>query len=295
MTRLQKKCFLFSAGMHGLLLVILLGSSAFRDKPVAQDMPILTMIPANILDKAGVGGANPEPVTAPQPAPQPAPQAVQPAPPTPKPVAPRQAVEPIARPKPREVEPEPTPKPLIAKEPTPKPVHEHHEIVPEFDHAAPVTHNKTKPKTSETTEAQSSAQSAEARHLKQIARAFDSMANAVKTSGAKATAVDMPGEGGGEAFADYKTVIYNYYYHAWIAPDSVANKLAGTDVKIVVARDGAIISAEIIKSSSEPVLDKSVERALRMVPKLPPFPAASHDEQRSFLIRFNLESKESSE
>ncbi len=62
MTRLQKKCFLLSAGVHGLLLVILVGSSAFRDKPVTKDIPILmTMIPAKILDQAGAGGGSPEP------------------------------------------------------------------------------------------------------------------------------------------------------------------------------------------------------------------------------------------
>jgi len=297
MTRLQKKCFLFSTGMHGLLLVILLGSSAFRDKPETRDMPILTLIPANILDAPGAGGGSPAPVVAPQP-PQPAPPAAQPQPPVtrqpaPQPVQRTQPVERaqlVERPQPRELEAEPTQPALQPKKVVVKP---HHEIQPDFTPATAST-NKKNVKTAETATDESTSR-AEARRLRQqLARFADAIADNVRSSGAKGTVVDMPGQGGGQAFAGYETIIYNAYYHAWIAPDSVADKLAGTDVKIVVARDGTILSAEIISKSGEPALDKSVERALRAVQSLPPFPATAHDEQRSFLIRFNLEAKEGS-
>jgi TonB family protein len=288
MTRLQKKCFLFSLGMHGLLGVIVLGSAAFREKPAAKDIPILTMIPARILDEAGAGGGSPEPAVAPQPAP-PAPPVVQ----TPQPVAPPHAAELLERPKPREVSKEPAPQPLVAKEVVTNPVHKAHEIRPDYTPATSAAH-KSKTKTTESATAESSS-SAEARRLRrEIAESLDALASGVKSSGAKGTVVEMPGQGGGEAFAGYETVIYNAYYHAWITPDSVADKLAGADVKIVVARDGTILSAEIIKNSGEPALDKSVGRVLRAVTKLPPFPASARDEQRSFLIRFNLEAKEAS-
>jgi|SRR5271157_4954383 len=298
MTRLQKKCFLFSVGMHGLLGVIVLGSSAFRDKPATKDTPILmTMIPARILDEAGAGGGSPEPAAAPQPAAPatPAVQAPQPAPPvvrTLQPIAPLHAAELLARPKPREVEREPAPQPLMAKEAEAKPARKTHEIHPDYTPASSVTQKKNI-KTSESAAAESSSR-AEARRLNQIAESLDALASGVKSSGAKGTVVEMPGQGGGEAFAGYETVIYNVYYHAWITPDSVANRLAATDAKIVVARDGTILSAEIISKSGEPALDKSVGRVLRAVTKLPPFPASARDEQRSFLIRFNLEAKEAS-
>jgi protein TonB len=297
MTRLQKKCFLFSAGMHGLLLVILLGSSAFRDKPATKDIPILTMIPARILDEAGAGGGSPEPAAAPQPpppaapvvqAPQPAPSIVQP----PQPVAPRQPVEPVDRPKAREVEKEAAPQPLIAKEAEARPARKTHEIHVDYTPAPSVTQKKNI-KTSESATAESSSR-ADARRLNQIAESLSALASGVRSSGARGTVVEMPGQGGGEAFAGYETVIYNVYYHAWITPDSVADRLAATDAKIVVARDGAILSAEIISKSGEAALDKSVGRVLRAVTKLPPFPASAHDEQRSFIIRFNLKEKEAS-
>ncbi len=274
--------------MHGLLGAIVLGTSAFRDKPATKDMLILTMIPPRILDEAGAGGGSPEPAAAPQPS-QPAPPVVRP----PQPVAPPHAAELMVRPKPREVEPEPKPQPLMAKEAEVKPARNTHEIHPDYTPATPAT-RQTKTKTSAPAVAETSS-NAEARRLRrEIAESLDALASGVRSSGAKGTVVEMPGQGGGEAFAGYETVIYNAYYHAWITPDSVADKLAGADVKIVVARDGTILSAEIIKNSGEPALDKSVGRVLRAVTKLPPFPTSARDEQRIFLIRFNLEAKEAS-
>jgi TonB family protein len=308
MTRLQKKCFVLSVGMHGLLLGILVGTSAFRDKPSTKDIPILmTMIPANILDKAGVGGGSPQPAApASQPS-QPAPPALQtppparPAPaavPRPQPVErqkPVEAVEPVERPKPKEVTEEPTEPALTSKKVAAKP----HEIHPDFTPASSVI-SKKKPKTPapEVSDAASDTYAeraaATSRLRSTIREAMSGLATGVAHSGAAGTVVDMPGQGGGEAFVGYETVIYNAYYHAWTPPDSIADKLAGADVKIVVARDGTILSADIVSKSGKPALDRSVDRALRVVTKLPPFPASAHDEQRTFLIRFNLESKEAS-
>jgi periplasmic protein TonB len=306
MTRLQKKCFLVSVGLHGLLLLVLVGTSAFRSRPSTKDIPILTMIPANILDQAGAGGGSPETAVAPPSAPQPLPPA-SPVVPTPQPVAPQHATEAVEHVKPQPVErqpepqpepqpkpqPEPETKPEPEKEATTKPAHKTHEVRPSFA-LVNSTPSKTKTKTSEPVVSDSSSSPAARRLQRQIAQSLDALASGVKTSGASGTVVDMPGQGGGEAFAGYETVVYNVYYHAWITPDSVADKQAATDVKIVVARDGAILSAEIVNKSGERALDKSVDRVLRAVTKLPPFPAAARDEQRSFVIRFNLESKEGS-
>ena len=296
MTRLQKKCFLFSIGMHCLLLVILVGSSAFRAKPTTKDMQlVMTMISLPVQDRAGVGGGSPQPAAAPKP-PQPAPPApavVQ----VPQPVAQPKPVEPVEEPsKPEEAEKETTSKPLVATEPSTKPVKKPHAVVPEYTLASAATHTKPKTRTKPSESATSEAESrAEAKHVQQqVAAALEGLATGVKSSGAAGTVVDMPGQGGGEAFIGYETFIFNAYYRAWTPPDSIADKQAGAGVKIVVARDGTIVSSEIIDRSGKPALDKSVERALRLVSKLPPFPESTHDEQRTFLLRFNLEAKESS-
>jgi TonB family protein len=309
MTRLQKRCFLFSVTLHGALLAVLVASSAFRPKPEETDIPILTMIPANILDRAGADGGGPAatPPQQSQPAPQmmqaPRPQPVrraQPAPP--KPVVQEKTVEPEqpVEPKHQAVEPEPTPKDTSESEPAPKPRHKPHEIHPDFTPASTVTSKaKTKAKLAEEAAAEE-AQAAEASAATQarmrgaIRSALNNLAKGVQNSGAQGTVVDLPGQGGGEAFAGYETVIYNVYFHAWVAPDSVASRTAATGVKIVVARDGTIISSEIVNKSGDSALDKSVARTLRIVTRLPPFPAGAHDEQRSFIIVFKPTTTEGS-
>ena len=89
MNRLQKKCVLATAGVHLLLFVILLvGPAFFQPRPKADDLNVLDVIPANLIDAqftSGVRNAQPPaptPVVTP-PTPQP-----QPTPPPPKPPEP---------------------------------------------------------------------------------------------------------------------------------------------------------------------------------------------------------------
>jgi len=67
------------------------------------------------------------------------------------------------------------------------------------------------------------------------------------------------------------------------------------DVKIVVARNGDVLSSDIVSKSGDPAVDQSVQRALDQVEreKLPPFPPKAEDTQRTFVIRFNFEAKQS--
>ncbi len=296
MNRVQKKCFVFSVGMHGLLLVILLGSAAFRDRPEETETPILSLIPANLLDKAGVGGGEPAPtIRAPQAQllPQPQTQAVAPRPRPEPPVVQPEPARPTERQKPQKVEEET--RPVVAAENSlpslSKPRHQH-EIHPTFTTAARTTNHET----SDTPQATSQASArAEARRLNAIEHSLDNLASGVQTSGASRTIVDVPGiGGGGEVFAGYRDAIRSIYYKAWIAPENGGDKSALPEAKIEVARDGSIISAELVSPSGETALDKSVIRALRAVTKLPPFPSSSHDEQRTFRMQFSLDLKQSS-
>ncbi len=85
MNRLQKKCVIGTAGVHLLLIVILfVGPAFFYSKPKADDLQVLDVIPANLIDAAfnsGVANAAPPP-----PAPAVAQPQPQPTPPTPQPV-----------------------------------------------------------------------------------------------------------------------------------------------------------------------------------------------------------------
>src|ERR1035437_2816296 len=82
MNKLRQKCFVASAGLHLLLVVILVIGPAFlTSKSKVDDSPVLDVIPGTVIDAAFSGGGNPH-GTPPPPAPivprPPAP--VQPAP-----------------------------------------------------------------------------------------------------------------------------------------------------------------------------------------------------------------------
>ncbi|HEX3717139.1 MAG TPA: TonB family protein [Verrucomicrobiae bacterium] len=294
---------MFSIGMHCLLAVILIGSAAFRDRPDKTDAQILSLIPPNIIDQAGVGGSEPAPtMRVSQPQPQPLAQVqpqrqMQP--------QPREQVQPVAQPvvrrverqKPQEEEEETRPL-AVSDNPAPRPKthHHEHEIHPTFTPAARITTHRTAENTEATEEASAaSAARAEARRRSEIENSLDHLASNVRTSGAGKTTVDIPGiGGGGEAFAGYRDVIRSIYYRAWVAPENGGDKSAAPEARIVVARDGTILSAEIVSASGDSILDKSVSRTLRIVTKLPPFPAVARDEQRTFRLQFSLDLKEAS-
>jgi TonB family protein len=296
MTRLQKKCLLFSLGLHGLLAVILIGSAGFGSRPQPTDLQILSFIPANIVDRAGAGGGARavNPTTQPQ---VPAPPRVQLAPQTqPQAVHVEQAHAEPVRPKPLpraeaiQAPPEKEDSKEVAMESKPKPSHERprHEVKPTFT----LAHASTSAKKNQVTQSSQSSARAEARRLKAIENALAELASGVRNSGSQSPIVDTEGIGGGEAFAGYRDVVFSYYYHAWITPDDAANRLGAADARITILRDGSILSAELVHPSEDKSLDRSVERVLREVTKLPPFPASTQDRQRTYVIRFSLEAKE---
>jgi protein TonB len=304
MTRSEKKCLAFSLGMHSLLALILIGSAAFESMPQQSNLPILNMIPARILDNAGVGGGSPT-AEPPPPQPQPIAPAQAQSQPQPQPVAPPKPAPPElvkrVEPKPERVEakpverelPAPTPR---AELPSPKPIRKAHEIQVDYTPNTAESSQRAKPKTDEAENASASAAAtarAEARRDRAIQQALQSLESGLEVKASQRTVVDTKGDGG-ESFADYNTVVRSIYFKAWTTPDNVANKLAEAKVKLVVARDGTILSAEIVDPSGEAGVDKSVERVLRAVTRLPEFPAQSHDQQRTFIILFNVEAKEAS-
>jgi TonB family protein len=120
----------------------------------------------------------------------------------------------------------------------------------------------------------------------EIARA----AGTIREKGSTSTAVEMPGGPGGEFFANYKQVVQSIYDAAWIAPAEVSDDAATVKAQIVIAKSGRVISAEILRNSGVPALDKSVRKAIDL-DFIAPFPAGSKDEQRTFIINFNLKSK----
>jgi TonB family protein len=139
--------------------------------------------------------------------------------------------------------------------------------------------------------AAAAAAAAQRRAANEISSAMGDLAHAISKGTKRAEVFDLPGQAGGAAFADYRTVLFNAYYNAWTCPRDVDNDLLSVEAKIIVARNGSIISAEITKRSSDASVNRSVQRALDNVRQLPPFPDGANEDQRSFKLRFNVKAK----
>ena len=274
MNRLQKKCVLAAAGFHLLLLVILfVGPAFFWAREKADDAPVLDMIPANLVDSVstGVRGEAPPPppapsVTPPQPAPPvptPAPVVAPPRPtPTPENVEPAKPVE-------KTVEPDLTPVEKTSPLPhTPK------------VNLTPVTRVVPKNNSSLVSSDNSAQQ----------AKALNSALRALRANLSSSTTISMPGNSSAAA-ANYAQVVKSVYEQAWMPPDNTASDDANIRVRVTIASDGTVVSARVVGPSGDASVDESVRHTLDRVQFIAPFPAGSADQERTYIINFNLKSK----
>ncbi len=274
MNRLQKKCVIATAGFHLLLLVILFVGPAFfwsREKP--DTTPVLDMIPANLVDSATTGLLNAQPPPpAPAPVVTPAPQ---PAPPEPKPV-----VQPAPT-------PAPTPTPTLTErvekffkpvEEKPAPAKmENPSHTPKVN-LTPVTW--TVPKNNSTTTKTTTDNS----------KAIKSALRALRANLSAPTTVAPVGNSSAAA-ANYAQVVKSVYEQAWMPPDDTASDDANVRVRVTIASDGRVISAQVIGASGDAGVDRSVQNTLDRVTDIAPFPAGSNDTERTYIINFNLKAK----
>jgi TonB family protein len=279
MNRLQKKCIIATAGIHLLLLLVLVfGSAFFSPRPKPDDTQLLDVIPANLIDAAfnsGVRNATPPAptpiVTPPQPQPAPPTPTVQPPPPVPKPVVPPpptlvERVEKIFKPEPKPESVKPAPE---KSETQPHKIQVNTQLV-----------TRTAPKNSATTD--NSQKTAQA-----ISAAIRNLKNNLKPG----TTIDMPGDST-VAYANYASVVKSVYDAAWTLPDTIAGD-ENITVKVTIASDGTVLSARIIERSGDAPVDASVQRALDRVSYVAPFPEGSSDKQRTYTINFNPQIKKS--
>lgn len=85
----------------------------------------------------------------------------------------------------------------------------------------------------------------------------------------------------------YEQVVTRTYLRAWVLPDGATNSRNIPVASVVVAKDGRVISAKLVKPSQNQELDKSVQQALKRVTAVHPFENSSKDERRVFTIRFD--------
>ncbi|HEV2328217.1 MAG TPA: TonB family protein [Verrucomicrobiae bacterium] len=283
MNRLQKKCVIGTAGIHLLLLTILIFGPAFFNRPPKTDNTVLNVIPANVVDAALNSGVRDAQAPPPAPAVIP-PSLLQPPPPLPAPAPEPKVVQPQ---QPAEV---PTPS-LLEKfremfkpaNPTPQPV------TPDLKHTektqkshddnikvnlTPVRHTNSSHHTNPNNTSN--------------AKAINSELRSLSHSLSSSTRIDMPGIGT-EASASYDTVLRSIYLRAVVAnlPAEVSHNDEHTLVKVTIARDGTVISSTVSSPSGDSAWDNAVQRTLDQVTFVHAFPDSWTEQQRTFSLDFN--------
>jgi protein TonB len=292
MNRLEKKCVIATAGFHLLLLLILILCPAFfNQEPKTDNLIPLKIIPPAAVDIAlstGVAHPKPPPTAPPQPVVTP-------------PVAVPEPPKPVVTP-PEPVQP---PKPEIVRQPTPKPEEAETPDEKVTDDPTPLPKPKPKitisltpvikkvPKThpqvttqDDTADDERLAREDEKKRKQLIKQAMNSLRNNFTTS----TEIETIGDST-TSQANYGQIVKSIYENAWVPPNNADNDEASPKVHVVIARDGSVISAELIEPSGDAGVDASVLRVLKRVKFIQPFPSGSTDKERSYNINFNLKAK----
>jgi TonB family protein len=285
MNRLERECLAASLVAHTVLLVVLVVGAGFSapEKP-SEEVTLLTFIPDHLTDSPFQGGGSPSPPPA-QPTPPVVPPPAHPPPPAP---------EPEPKPPPR-VEPPPQSKPAPkppAPEPVPEPAPPLRRIEPSLK---PVTRppERTRVDREEAAARERAQAEAEARRRAEIrGQRVNRLVAGLQQNLSSSTSVTVPGTGGA-TYASYSSFVDLIYRTAWapLKPREAAEANASVLVRVVIARDGTVVSSDIRRRSGNGPLDQSVRAALDRVRTIGrPFPEGARDAQREFDIEFNLQS-----
>ncbi len=287
MNRLQNKCLIASLALHALLCAILVVGPAFLSSRQRDlDLPILEVIPDRLTDLPFSGGGNPNakpPPSAPRPMQPPEPQPPVQTKPSQPVVKPVEAKAKLAEP-PKEKETKPGPE-AVSLERKKSQIKVDNKIVRRPS-------NKTPDKNTTKAREDDSKAQAEARRrtTQQLLARINGASERINDNLSPGTTIEPLGPGGA-AYANYSQVVKTIYDRAWIDPEDVSDDDATVQVKVIIARDGRVISDAIVKRSGVPALDKSIQNALDRVRQLPPFPEGAKEAERIFIINFNLKAK----
>lgn len=274
MSRLQKKCVIASAGLHLLLLLILVVGPAFvtTKEPAADTFEVIEFTPLKTTDLPFSSSGSPTSLPL-----QPAPKLEvkpEPAPPTVREVKP--APQPTERPRSDE--------PDVADT---KPKKQLPSVSTEIVTRSPADKARLQKDAAAAAQAQQRADAQ--RRSAQVGQAYNNLREGLSSS----TAVEMPLRpgGGGVPYANFKQAVFSAYYNAWTPPAGIANENAITKAAVTIDRDGTVISARITVPSGNAAMDASVQRTLERVPYIAPLPEGATESQRTLTIVFDLKAK----
>ena len=322
MSRLQSKCVLGSACLHGLLCLVLVVGPALMTRKVEDSPSVITLINANLTDAAS-GGGNAGPV-----APPPVdPPVTTPVTPPEKPVQPPadppkqvEEVKPVDPPAPKPVEKAKveeihkaadgdmklTPLPKKKVEPTTTPVQDSlkrplvpaKKVEPKVVKTAPKV-DLTKTVKRDTKAIEDAMAKADAEREGQIrkkrADAIGKGASNIKSKTSAPTTVEATGGGdgsGGQASINYRNYVAetykNEYDDALAKTTGIASGDFAVRVSVTISNSGKVTGSQVITKSGNPALDKLVQRVLDGVRQIRGFPADAQDSERTFILRFEL-------
>jgi len=309
MNRTAKKCFLGSAGLHGLLALALLFGSAFFNHTPSQP-PVITFerVPDNI-DKTTDGHSSGGNTAAPPPALSKTPEKPAPverAQPKPPPVAvkPVEPVKPKDTAKPKDVahEKEPDHK-THGDEPVPvkPPKNNKPPETTKFDSRSLTSKVVRLPAVDlAAIRAQREAEAQADRDYQQNKQKWVDVVGALNGAkngigkGLTGRIVSLDGQNGlgsGPATANWRAAVGELYTRAWV-PSSDADASSTVDARVTIARNGEVLTARIVRPSGDAALDKSVQRVLNKVRQAPPLPDNTKEDQRTVTITFDLTVKQ---
>ena len=257
MGRLKRSCVVGSVVFHALILAMLvLGPMLLAKRE--EKVRVIDLVPSEVIDKllapaAPVAPVAPPPAPAPPKPKQPEPKKVQPKPkPKPKPIPP----------KPKKITPKPKPKPK------PKP------IPPKPKIKVNLNSNVRKP-------------DAQKKESQKEAAKRQTALNKLQTKLSGRTSVNVPL--GRYASANYESLIRRKYMDATIHPGAISGDPV-VKVRLVIARNGRILSARVTGKSGVASWDRSVQKALDRVKFIKPFPESMKGSQQTFNLNFNSRS-----
>ena len=312
MNRFEKKCFIGAATFHGVLLAVIFIGAAFSSNKVPSDMgPVVEFNAGGAPAPAGAAPANPPQPTPPPPQQEkaePPPQQETVKQPDPEPVKPKVT----RRDEPKETEKEkgdlPVPikkdtknKEVVKDTPKPKSPLVNTMLVRRsnvVDQAAvKLAQNRRDQQLRAERAAQAAAQAAAAAErndaISAVNRIVGSMGDgSSNTRVVSTTAIgNGTGAGSGAASGRYGDGLKSLYDSKWILNADAYNEETSASVRVVVRRDGAIVSSTITKSSGNTAFDRSVRSALNGVTRALPFPPDVKDAERAFTWRFERKTR----
>ena len=254
MGKLKRSCLAGSFVLHAMIIALLvLGPMLLAKRQ--EKVQVIDLIPSEIVDQILSPKVSVTPPTTTQ---------TKPTPPKPKPVK-------ITKPKPKPTPPRPKP----VKTTKPKP-----QIKVNLK---PTIRRPDSSKVKAQQEAAERARKANAKRQETLNNSINRLSSNLSGS----TAVNAPL--GRLAAANYESLIRKKYMDATFHPGAI-NRDPVVKVRLVIARSGNVLSAQIINNSGVTSWDRAVQKSLDRVKHIAPFPKSISGSKKTFTLNFNSRS-----